>query len=104
MFSIYLLFELIFTAGKPLQDGVTALFTWISQEQLTPLLSNAPDWLSGLLVDGLFTGLSTVAAFVPVIILFFFSLHKKDFPLTVFENSEGKIMNDKIQSTVKRII
>ncbi len=71
LFSIYLLFELIFTAGKPLQDGVTALFTWISQEQLTPLLSNAPDWLSGLLVDGLFTGLSTVAAFVPVIILFF---------------------------------
>ncbi len=69
--SIYLLFELIFTAGKPLQDGVTEIFSWIAQHQLIPLLSDAPNWLNGLLIEGLFTGLSTVAAFVPVIILFF---------------------------------
>ncbi len=69
--SIYLLFEFIFTTGKPLQDGVTAMFSWLGEYALQPLLSTAPEWLRGLVIDGLFTGLSTVAAFVPVIILFF---------------------------------
>jgi ferrous iron transport protein B len=36
-----------------------------------PLLSGAPPWLSGLLLDGVYNGVGTVAAFVPVIILFF---------------------------------
>lgn len=71
LLSIYLLFEFIFSAGKPLQDGVTWGFNWFAGHAMQPMLSNTPEWLRGLLIDGLFTGLSTVAAFVPVIILFF---------------------------------
>jgi len=71
LLSIYLLFEFIFSAGKPLQDLVTNGFAWFAENVLTPLLGNAPAWLQGMLIDGLFNGLSTVAAFVPIIILFF---------------------------------
>ena len=38
---------------------------------LEPLFSGFPVWLNGLLLDGIFNGISTVAAFVPIIVLFF---------------------------------
>jgi ferrous iron transport protein B len=68
---MYLLFQAIFVLGKPLQDGVNWLLTAFNQAALTPLMSGAPPWLSGLLVDGIYNGVGTVAAFVPVIVLFF---------------------------------
>jgi ferrous iron transport protein B len=38
---------------------------------LEPLLTGLPAWLNGLLLDGIYNGISTVAAFVPIIVLFF---------------------------------
>ncbi|MFA6041999.1 MAG: ferrous iron transporter B, partial [Methylophilus sp.] len=38
---------------------------------LDPLLAGLPTWLNGLLLDGIYNGISTVAAFVPIIVLFF---------------------------------
>jgi len=38
---------------------------------LDPLLSGLPPWLNGLLLDGIYNGVGTVAAFVPILVLFF---------------------------------
>ncbi len=68
---MYLLFQGIFLFGQPLQAGVAELFQWLRQAALDPALSGLPAWLSGLLLDGIYNGVATVAAFVPIIILFF---------------------------------
>lgn len=68
---MYLLFQFIFTLGKPLQDGMAWLLAQVRTLALEPVLANAPEWLQGLLLDGIYNGVGTVAAFVPVIILFF---------------------------------
>lgn len=69
--ALYLLFQFIFTVGKPLQDGVAWLLGYVRGGMLEPLLAGTPAWLQGLLLDGIFNGVGTVAAFVPIIILFF---------------------------------
>ncbi len=69
--AMFLLFQFIFTAGKPLQDGMAWLLNGLRVNALEPLLINLPTWLNGLLLEGIFNGISTVAAFVPIIVLFF---------------------------------
>ncbi|MDR0480575.1 MAG: ferrous iron transport protein B, partial [Gallionellaceae bacterium] len=68
---MYLLFQAIFLLGTPMQDAVGAMFDWLRCAALDPALAAAPKWLSGLLLDGIYNGVSTVATFVPLIILFF---------------------------------
>jgi ferrous iron transport protein B len=68
---MYALFQAIFILGKPLQDGVAWLLGLFRGGVLEPLLLDLPAPLHGLLLDGIFNGVGTVAAFVPVIILFF---------------------------------
>lgn len=69
--AMFLLFQFIFTVGKPLQDAVAWLLAVTRSNVLEPILASAPLWLHGLLLDGIYNGLGTVAAFVPIIILFF---------------------------------
>ncbi len=69
--AIFLLFQFIFTVGAPMQDAMAWLFDQTRTVIVEPLLSAAPIWLSGLLLDGIYNGVSTVAAFVPIIVLFF---------------------------------
>ena len=69
--AMFLLFQFIFTAGKPLQDGMAWLLNNFRTIVLDPLFAHLPVWLNGLLLDGIFNGISTVAAFVPIIVLFF---------------------------------
>jgi len=69
-----LLFEGVFAIGKPLQDAMNWLFATLRSEALEPLLSGLPSLLQGLLLDGFYNGISTVASFVPLIILFFLFL------------------------------
>jgi ferrous iron transport protein B len=69
--AMYVLFQFIFTVGKPLQDGIAWLLALIRTDGLGPLLASTPAWVNGLLLDGIYNGLGTVAAFVPIIILFF---------------------------------
>ena len=69
--AMFLLFQFIFTAGKPLQDGMAWLLALLRSSILEPLFAGLPTWLNGLLLDGVFNGISTVAAFVPIIVLFF---------------------------------
>jgi ferrous iron transport protein B len=68
---MFLLFQGIFLFGQPLQSGVAELFNWLRHTLLDPASAGLPGWLSGLLLDGIYNGVATVAAFVPIIILFF---------------------------------
>jgi ferrous iron transport protein B len=69
--AMYALFQFIFTAGKPLQDGLATVLSFIRTSFLDPLFVSSPAWLNGLLLDGVYNGVATVAAFVPIIVLFF---------------------------------
>jgi ferrous iron transport protein B len=68
---MYLLFQSIFLLGQPLQGWVGDALGWLRSAALEPALAGSPAWLSGLLLDGIYNGVATVAAFVPIIILFF---------------------------------
>ena len=68
---MYLLFQGIFLFGLPLQGGVAELLNWFREAALIPLLNGMPPLLQGLLLDGIYNGVATVAAFVPIIVLFF---------------------------------
>ena len=71
-FAIMLLvFQGVFAIGKPLQDAAAWCFTEGRTVLLEPLMASWPLALQGLLLDGIYNGLSTVASFVPLIILFF---------------------------------
>lgn len=69
--AMFLLFQFIFTVGAPLQDGLAWVLDLIRSDLLEPWLVSSPAWLKGLLLDGIYNGVATVAAFVPIIILFF---------------------------------
>lgn len=66
-----LLFQGVFAIGKPLQDGTTWLLAAFRTAALDPLSAHLPLMLQGLLLDGIYNGLGTVASFVPLIVLFF---------------------------------
>ena len=68
---MYLLFQAIFFFGQPLQGGVNDFFGWLREAAAVPLLAGLPDMLQGLLLDGIYNGVATVSAFVPLIVLFF---------------------------------
>ncbi len=65
-------FSGVFWLGAPLQDLLQQLFNAFGNHVLTPALSDSPELVRGLVVDGLYNGVATVASFVPMIILFFF--------------------------------
>ena len=69
--AMFLLFQFIFTAGKPLQDGLTWVLGLIRSSLLEPIFTTSPSWVHGLMLDGIYNGVATVAAFVPIIVLFF---------------------------------
>ena len=68
---MFLLFELVFVLGKPIQDAMTWGFSALRSGALEPALAGLPSALRGLLLDGIYNGLSTVASFVPMIVMFF---------------------------------
>ncbi len=68
---LYVVFQGVYALGTPLQDLLGHLFDVIKIQALMPLTQALPPFIQGLLLDGVWDGLSTVAAFIPVIILFF---------------------------------
>jgi len=72
--AVFLLFQLVYTLGAPLQDGTAWLLEQFKGLALAPLAGVLPAFLYGLLVEGLFDGLGTVASFVPIIVLFFLGM------------------------------
>jgi len=71
LLAMFLLFQFIFTLGGPLQDAIAWALDTFRGEVLDPALATSPAWLQGLLLDGIYNGVGTVAAFIPIIVLFF---------------------------------
>lgn len=71
LLAMFLLFQFVFTLGGPLQDGIAWLLDTFRSAVLEPALATSPGWLQGLLLDGIYNGVGTVAAFIPIIVLFF---------------------------------
>lgn len=69
--AMYLVFQTIYAMGTPLQASLGDGLEWLKLNALEPLLANFPAFLRGFLIDGVYEGLGTVAAFLPVIFLFF---------------------------------
>lgn len=72
--AMALMFQAIYAVGVPLQEGLNGLLEAFGNGVLRPALAGWPPFLGGLLVDGLYTGLGTVSAFLPVIFLFFLAM------------------------------
>ena len=71
---MFLLFQGVFFIGKPIQDAMNWALTAFRTAVLDPAFSALPAVLSGMLLDGIYNGLGTVASFVPLIILFFLGM------------------------------
>lgn len=68
------LYQAVFWLGGGIQDVLSDLFAWGQEGWLQPAVSGLPDWAQGLLVDGVYAGLTTLLTFVPLVALFFFLL------------------------------
>lgn len=69
--AMYFIFQTIYAIGTPLQQLLGNGLNWFKRIALEPLFSSLPAFLKGFLIDGLYAGIGTVAAFLPVIFLFF---------------------------------
>ena len=72
--AMALMFQLIYAIGVPIQEGLGTLLDQLGQHVLKPLLAPLPAFLSGFLMEGLYQGIGTVSAFLPVIFLFFLAM------------------------------
>jgi len=66
-----LVFQGVFRIGEPMQYGMARGFEVLRTGVLEPLAAGLPAMARGFLLDGVYSGVVTVAAFVPLIILFF---------------------------------
>lgn len=69
--TVFLLFQLVYGIGTPLQDGAGWLLDQFKTGILEPALSHAPAALKSFIVEGLFDGVGTVLTFLPIIVVFF---------------------------------
>ena len=58
---MFLLFQAIFLFGLPLQVGVSELFGWLRETAIAPVFSSLPGAPQGLLLDGVYNGITAVA-------------------------------------------
>lgn len=66
-------FWLTFAIGSPLQSWLDAQLVTRIAELARNALTGAPDWLQGLIVNGMIGGVGSVITFLPILIIFFAS-------------------------------
>ena len=69
-----LMFQAIYAVGVPVQELLATLLDRLGQGVIAPLISGLPPFLKGFLLEGLYQGIGTVSAFLPVIFLFFLAM------------------------------
>jgi ferrous iron transport protein B len=70
--AMFGVFSGVFWLGAPLQDWLLQALGAFGTHVLKPVVAGLPELARGLVVDGIWDGVSTVASFVPMIVLFFF--------------------------------
>jgi len=66
-----IIFGLTYSVGIPLQDWLSTNVIGGLAELAGKLLANAPQWLQGLVIDGVLGGAGMVATFLPILVIFF---------------------------------
>ncbi len=69
--AMWCVFTATTTLAKPLQDGLGAFVDGPVSDTATHALSGAPDWVRGLVVDGLVGGVGQLLTFVPLMVIMF---------------------------------
>ena len=69
--AMYLIFQAIYAVGTPIQKLLGVGLDWFKNNALESFLSPLPAFFKGFLIDGIYAGIGTVAAFLPIIFLFF---------------------------------
>lgn len=64
-------FGLTYSVGAPLQRALDVHLVQAAAEGVRSSLSAAPDWVVGLLADGVFGGAGMVLTFVPILVILF---------------------------------
>lgn len=65
-------FLITFNVSAPLMDAFDALFGWLGESTGFWMAAlNTPEWLTGLIVDGIIAGVGGVMVFLPLIAVFF---------------------------------
>ncbi|MBI4780964.1 MAG: ferrous iron transport protein B [Oscillatoriophycideae cyanobacterium NC_groundwater_1537_Pr4_S-0.65um_50_18] len=72
--AMFCMFQLVYTLATPIQDILQQGLDGFKQMALIPLIAGLPTFLQAFLLEGLYDGLGTVAAFIPVIVLFFLGM------------------------------
>ncbi|RLC95723.1 MAG: ferrous iron transport protein B [Chloroflexi bacterium] len=66
-----LTFWLTYAIGSPLQNWLNTRVVGGLAELMRAWLAGAPDWLTGLVIDGAIGGVGSVLTFLPILIIFF---------------------------------
>ncbi len=69
--AMWLLFQLVYGIGVPLQDALGAGIDWVQQGWIAPAVANWPAPAQSFVADGLVQGVGTVLTFLPIILIFF---------------------------------
>ncbi|MFY9326756.1 MAG: ferrous iron transport protein B [Georgfuchsia sp.] len=70
--AMFGVFAGVFWLGAPIQSAVMQVLGAFGTHVLTPVVSSLPELARGFIIEGVYDGVSTVASFVPMIVLFFF--------------------------------
>ena len=68
------LFAVTYLVAGPASGALGGVITGDLSEVLRGWLSGGPEWLSGLVVDGIVAGAGTVLSFIPILVVFFAAL------------------------------
>lgn len=69
--TVFVLFQLVYGIGTPLQDAMNWGLEHIKTGLIQPALAGAPLPVQSFILDGLFDGVGTVLSFLPIIVVFF---------------------------------
>ncbi len=73
--AMYALFKIVFTVGEPVVDLIQNFFAVLGAGASSGILSaGLPAWLASLVSDGIFSGVGSVAAFLPYIMILYLEI------------------------------
>jgi ferrous iron transport protein B len=71
---VFLLLQVVFGIGTPLQDGMSAPIELTKKSLVEPALAGAAPVLQSFVLEGVIDGVGTVVTFVPIIFVFFVAM------------------------------